>query len=186
MQIKLNSSPIHFAVLFIQGLLDAVNFRSTCYKELWVNKYKRLTCLRFRSINFPPARCARSQSSTSWFRSPQCEQHFDQNRDSRAGEHKRSMILCCVLYWYGRFFFSSFKWSSVFSYQWGRTCWRGERGARWRDQGELTAKIERSEKRWETFETVPAKVSLVYRPTRGQTNHKWWDAVCFPWRQLPC
>ena len=184
MQIKLNLSPIHFAVLFIQVLLDAVNFWSTCYKEIWANKFKRLTSFKFRSI-IPPARCVRSQSSTSWFRSPQCEQHFDQNRDSRASEHKRSMILCCVFYWYGRFFFSRFKWSSVFSYQWGRTSWRGKRGSRRRRQGELTTKIKRSEKRWETFETFPTEVSLVYRSTRGQTNHKWW-AVCFPCRQLPC
>lgn len=48
MQIKLNLSPIHSAVLFIQVLLDAANFWSTCYKEIWANKFKRLTCLEFR------------------------------------------------------------------------------------------------------------------------------------------
>lgn len=47
MQIKVNLSPIHSAVLFIQVLLDAAKFRSTCNKETRANKLKRLTCPNF-------------------------------------------------------------------------------------------------------------------------------------------
>ena len=50
MQIKLNLIPIHSAGLFIQVLLDAADFRSTCYKGIWANKFKRLTCVKFRFI----------------------------------------------------------------------------------------------------------------------------------------
>ena len=100
MQIKLNLSPIHFAVLFIQVLLDAVNFWSTCYKEIWANKFKRLTSFKFRSI-IPPARCVRSQSSTSWISVPavwtalRSKQRFAGKR----AQKKHDFVLCVLLIW---------------------------------------------------------------------------------------
>lgn len=54
MQIKVNLSPIHSAVLFIQVLLDAAKFRSTCNKETRANKLERLNLPQVPVDNFLP------------------------------------------------------------------------------------------------------------------------------------
>ena len=100
MQIKLNSSPIHSAVLFIQVLLAAANFRSTCYKEIWANKFKRLTCPEFRLLISSRTFCSSPVfdeliSVPAVWRAVRSKQRFA----GTLAQWKNEFLLCVILIW---------------------------------------------------------------------------------------
>lgn len=100
MQIKLNLSPIHSAVLFIQVLLDAANFWSTCYKEIWANKFKRLTCLEFRLMISSRMLCSfpvfdELISVPAVWTALRSKQRFA----GKLAQKKHEFVLCVLLIW---------------------------------------------------------------------------------------
>ena len=157
--------------MFVQDLffLDLTDVESTCYRKyeqtVSVLKTNKLVPVWyfwriFTSVRVVVPSLRRANPVTP------AAQNFDQNTDIR-GQSKRSMNFCLVGYWYGRSFFSRFKWSPALSYEWGKPSWRRERVRYRRRVRKHTAKIKRSQKRWETLEAIPPKVCVVYRSSGG-------------------
>lgn len=100
MQIKVNLSPIHSAVLFIQVLLDAAKFRSTCNKEIRANKLKKLTCPKFRLIISSRTLCSfpvfdELISVPAVWTALRSKQRFA----GRRAQKKHEFVLCVILIW---------------------------------------------------------------------------------------
>lgn len=99
MQIKLNLSPIHSAVLFIQVLLDAANFWSTCYKEIWANKFKRLTCLEFRLMISSRMLCSFPVFYELISGPAVWTLRWKQRFAGKLAQKKHEFVLCVLLIW---------------------------------------------------------------------------------------